>query len=243
MCNQFLRSAVVLVGLAWGPLSSWGGYLVDGSGNVVTGAQGTCWRTAEWSARTFHPKCDSQQAAKAEAMSPPVAERPVQSAMKPEPMKAPEVASRAVPVKPADMAAPPAAKVVVPMNLSVDVLFGFDQFDIHPRAFQVLDQLAEKLRNMQLDQVLVTGHADRFGSAQYNQKISEQRAQAVKDYLVKKYFPSEKVVAVGKGESEPVTASGQCPGVKSAKAIACLQADRRVQIDLVGAQSPSTNKQ
>jgi OOP family OmpA-OmpF porin len=76
-----------------------------------------------------------------------------------------------------------------------------------------------------LDLVLVTGHTDKIGSDQYNQKLSERRANAVKAYLVTKGVEDGRLKAVGKGESEPVAA---CDGVKGKKLIECLQPNRRV---------------
>jgi OOP family OmpA-OmpF porin len=49
------------------------------------------------------------------------------------------------------------------------------------------------------------GHADRIASEDYNQKLSEARAQAVKDYLAQQGAKSNVITAQGKGESQPVT--------------------------------------
>jgi OOP family OmpA-OmpF porin len=85
-----------------------------------------------------------------------------------------------------------------------------------------------------------TGHTDRFGSDTYNQKLSERRANAVKDYLVSRDIPAGRISADGKGETQPVTKAGDCLGAKSAKVIACLQPDRRVDVEVTGTQGPTT---
>ena len=75
--------------------------------------------------------------------------------------------------------------------------------------------------------MLVTGHTDRIGSAEYNQKLSERRANQVKDYLVSQGVDASRLQAVGKGESEPVA---DCKGVKGKNLVSCLAPDRRVVI-------------
>jgi OOP family OmpA-OmpF porin len=81
--------------------------------------------------------------------------------------------------------------------------------------------------------VLVTGHTDRLGSQQYNQKLSERRAAAVASYLASKGVAKDKIETLGMGKTQPV------PGVvceqKNRKAlIACLQPHRRVEVEVKG---------
>ena len=82
--------------------------------------------------------------------------------------------------------------------------------------------------------ILVVGHADRFGSNAYNQRLSERRAAAVKSYLLSKGIDANRIKTEGRGETQPVTKAGECLGAKSAKVIACLQPDRRVVVEVVG---------
>ena len=65
-------------------------------------------------------------------------------------------------------------------------------------------------------------------------RVGEKRAAAVKDYLVAKGIPANRVYTEGKGSKQPVTKANECKGPKSAKVIACLQPDRRVDIELIG---------
>jgi OOP family OmpA-OmpF porin len=84
--------------------------------------------------------------------------------------------------------------------------------------------------------VTVEGHTDRLGTPDYNQRLSQERADAVKAYLVStgKVDPM-KITAVGKGESNPVTSPEACRGAAATAAlIACLQPDRRVEIEVSG---------
>jgi OOP family OmpA-OmpF porin len=88
------------------------------------------------------------------------------------------------------------------------------------------------------DGISVVGNTDRLGGAAYNQKLSEQRAEAVKVYLASSSeLRNTSISASGKGESNPVTKSADCVGNKPTKAlIACLQPDRRVDVEMSGSR-------
>src|SRR5262245_44690652 len=62
-----------------------------------------------------------------------------------------------------------------------------------------MDDFARQLGSARYDTILVTGHTDRFGSNEYNQKLSERRANAVKDYLVSRDIPADRVTVEGRG--------------------------------------------
>ena len=123
------------------------------------------------------------------------------------------------------------------ISFSADALFAFDRSVLKPEGKAMLDGLADQLNGATYDVILVTGHADRFGSAKYNQKLSERRANTVKEYLVFKGIQASRIDAEGKGETQPITKAGDCKGAKSAKVIACLQPDRRVDVEMKGTKS------
>jgi len=82
--------------------------------------------------------------------------------------------------------------------------------------------------------VQVTGHTDRLGPHDYNMKLSERRAQAVREYLIQGGVASGKIAARGVDGADPVTGS-ECKGNKPTPAlIACLQPDRRVDVEVTG---------
>lgn len=88
---------------------------------------------------------------------------------------------------------------------------------------------------MKYDAVAVTGHTDRIGSQAYNLKLSARRADAVKAYLVESGIPAGAVAAKGVNGADPVTKPEDCKGNKpTAKLIACLQPDRRVEVEVTG---------
>jgi OOP family OmpA-OmpF porin len=200
------------------------GYLLDGQGGFVHSATpGQCWRTGEWTPALAQPECDPVLKTVAVAAAPVAA-----------PATAPVVQS------PAAVAAPKVVPVVVAplpaqsMRYASETLFGFDKFSISPEGKKVLDDASVNIRSLKGEKVDVVGHADHIGSTDYNQKLSLQRADAVRDYLVTKGVLAERMVTRGAGETEPVTKPGACAAGSSAKVITCLQPDRRVDIDVQG---------
>jgi OOP family OmpA-OmpF porin len=120
------------------------------------------------------------------------------------------------------------------VSFSADALFGFDKSTLKPEGKLELDGLANNLIGVSYDTIHVTGHTDRIGSTKYNQKLSEERANAVRDYLVSKDIAANHITVEGKGELQPTTQPSDCTGPKNTKLITCLQPDRRVDIDVTG---------
>jgi len=148
------------------------------------------------------------------------------------------VAAVATPVA----AAPVAATLPQKISFSGDAMFSFDKAVLKPEGKTMLDGLAHQLDGTTYDTILATGHTDRLGGNAYNQKLSERRAQVVKDYLVSKDVPANRISAEGKGETQPVTKAGECLGTKSAKIIACLQSDRRVDVEVKATKIATRSK-
>ncbi|PKO84009.1 MAG: hypothetical protein CVU17_05335 [Betaproteobacteria bacterium HGW-Betaproteobacteria-11] len=143
-------------------------------------------------------------------------------------------------VKKADTAASPLAApkpAGEKITLAADALFDFDKAVLRPEGKAKLDKLGADIKGIKLEVIIAVGHADRFGSDAYNQKLSERRAEAVKAYLVAKGIEPNRVYAEGKGKKQPVTKPGDCKGPKSKKVIACLQPDRRVEIEVIGTKA------
>ena len=138
---------------------------------------------------------------------------------------------------PAPMPAPAPERLKVSFN--ADVLFGFDHSNISPAGKRALDKFVEEIRGVQFEQISIQGHTDRIGTQAYNEKLSLQRANAVKAYLVSRNAaPAAKISTVGKGSTEPLTESGACKGVStSAAVIACLESDRRVDLEVSGTRN------
>ena len=160
------------------------------------------------------------------AAAPPPAPKPVAA---PQPVPAPAPAPIA---KPEPKPEPPKKPAVV--NLASTELFEFNKAVLTQEARAKLDnEVIAKLRDLKdVRYVIVNGHADRLGSAQYNQRLSEKRADAVRAYLVSKGVDAGKVETLGFGKTLPVKA---CPDQKDRKGlIACLAENRRVVVEVQG---------
>ena len=121
------------------------------------------------------------------------------------------------------------AKVPAPVTLSGDVLFEFDSAALTTKGQQALNQFIKQIKPT--SSVTVVGHTDRIGSAAYNQRLSQQRAQAVADYLNAKTGFKAKFQVSGVGFSQPSGQTAACAGAKDlTKLKACLAPDRRVVI-------------
>jgi OOP family OmpA-OmpF porin len=204
------------------------GYVGSTAGVVATNPFGLCWRMgAEWSPDKAAAPCDAVPRA-AVAPVPVVAKAP-------EPAPAPLAAA----------APAPAPVVIEKITLNTDVLFGFNESELTTAGQQKLDELAKSAQGANVERVVLIGHADRIGSEDYNQELSEQRAQAVADYLTSKGVDSSRLQVEGRGKSEPITGN-QCDKMgpvsnKNAKLIACLQPDRRVDAELLGSRESTAS--
>jgi OOP family OmpA-OmpF porin len=136
------------------------------------------------------------------------------------------------------VAAPPPPPAMKKVTFSADSLFDFDSANMKPAGKLAVDKFAADLRGTDFAVIRVTGYTDRIGSPAYNEKLAMRRAEAVKAYLVKSAgIAADKIGATGAGEADPVTKPGECKGSRKTKAlIACLQADRRVEIVVSGTQ-------
>ncbi|MDD5176384.1 MAG: OmpA family protein [Sterolibacterium sp.] len=143
-------------------------------------------------------------------------------------------ATRAVVMDTPPPAPAPLPPVKTKVSFSADSLFGFDKSTVSPAGNQNLDKFAADLKGTNYQVITVTGHTDRIGSHAYNMKLSERRAAAVKVYLVESAgIPADKIEAKGVDGSDPVTKPGDCKGTKATKKlIACLQPDRRVDVEV-----------
>lgn len=139
-------------------------------------------------------------------------------------------------VPPAEAPAP--MPEILRVSFNADVLFGFDRATVSPVGKRALDKFATELNGVAYDHITIEGHTDRIGKQVYNEKLSLQRADAVKTYLVSLgSIPANKVTTVGKGNSEPMTQADECKGIHTSKeVIACLEPDRRVNIDVSGSK-------
>jgi len=82
--------------------------------------------------------------------------------------------------------------------------FDFGKSTIRQSSFPALDKLAQTLVEAKNWKIDIDGHTDDKGSDSYNQKLSQDRANAVKSYLVSKGVVADKITATGYGETKPI---------------------------------------
>jgi len=114
------------------------------------------------------------------------------------------------------------------IELAADVLFDFDKADIRPDAQNALKQAADIVRDKAKGTVRVEGHTDGKGSESYNQKLSDRRANSVKDWFVKKEgLKNVKFSTRGFGAKNPVAPNTKTDGSDDPDG---RQKNRRVEI-------------
>jgi outer membrane protein OmpA-like peptidoglycan-associated protein len=114
------------------------------------------------------------------------------------------------------------------MNLGSDYLkFEFDKADLRPEDKELLSRIAGILMTSHDYTISVNGHTDDVGTDAYNQKLSERRAQAVRDYLEKAGLSADILSVEGHGKSRPLVAGN----TEAARA-----KNRRVELGIVNIQ-------
>ena len=184
------------------------GYWTEPAGGDAVWRSGTglCWRAGYWTPAMAIAECDPDLVPKPAA--PPAAAPP------PPPPPPPAPAPKPAPK-------PVAEKV----TLAADVLFDFDKSVLKPEGKAKLDDLANKVKAINLEVVIAIGHTDSIGSDAYNQKLSVRRAESVKAYLVSKGVEPNRIYTEGKGEKQPVASNKTKEG---------RQKNRRVEIEVIG---------
>lgn len=108
--------------------------------------------------------------------------------------------------------------------------FEFNRANLNNSTKKSLSRSADRnLKSEGVKEVEVIGYADELGTPAANDKISEERAKNTKDYLVRRGVASSKISTEGRGARKPVTGT-KCDGEQGEKLVACLKADRRVEV-------------
>ncbi len=203
-------------------------YLQDGRGVIVRSAPGEagtgnlCWRTGAWTPALAIAECDPD-------ISPRPARRP--AAAVPPPAAAVPPALKPAPVQPATAQAAPPRRCDFSLTLAADETFAFNRTLLKPAARSRLDALVARAADcVRVDQVLVTGHADRIGRVASNERLSRARAETVATYLASRGLPPATVR--GAGHASPIATCAET--LSRRDLIACLAPDRRVEIEIRG---------
>ena len=196
------------------------------AGSVWKGGAGGCVRTGYWTPTLADADCDADLVSRPAPAAPP----PPRAEVAPPPPPKPEVAPVAPPPPPK-----PAPLKPVPLTLGAAELFAFDRATLTAAGRaklekEVVDRVKQDYSDLRV--ININGHTDRLGGAQYNQRLSERRAEAVRNYLVSRGFDGSKIETYGYGKTMPVKS---CPDQKNRKAvIECLTPNRRVDIEVQG---------
>ncbi|MBS0614076.1 MAG: OmpA family protein, partial [Proteobacteria bacterium] len=102
--------------------------------------------------------------------------------------------------------------------------------ELNANFYRVLDSVNIVLKKYEKTVIEVAGHTDSTGSAQYNQQLSERRANTVAQYLEAHGLRSDRVITVGAGETRPVASNDTPEG---------RQANRRVELTLTPLTQPT----
>lgn len=205
----------VVTGLVLGLMSAGSvaapGYATDTGTDLVRGGFGECVRTGFWESDMNTPDCDPELAARLEA------ER-----LEAERLAAAEAAAAAARAA----AIQPAAAKLMSVSDSGDVAFAFDSADLTDAAVSELSRVSEEVKQYsRIERIEIRGHTDNSGPEQYNQALSERRAQRVSEVLSAAGLPADRMVVKGVGEAKPVADNTTAEGRAQ---------NRRVDIHIVG---------
>ncbi len=236
--NVALALAMLTAGTAASAHDGTQGYVIDSSKEIVRSGVGLCWHSGFWTPADAAEGCDGALAkskdssADKSASAAAASKSNSGSASSSSSSSTSSSSSAAAASAPAAAAAPsavPAPVAVEPkaekVSFSADAFFDFDKAVLKPEGKAKLDDLASKVKAINLEVIIAVGHTDSVGADAYNQKLSVRRAEAVKAYLVTKGIEKNRVYTEGKGEKQPVADNKTTEG--RAK-------NRRVEIEVVG---------
>jgi outer membrane protein OmpA-like peptidoglycan-associated protein len=112
----------------------------------------------------------------------------------------------------------------ITLNLPSGITFASDSADLNAQFFNVLDGVNLVLKEYDKTVIEVAGHTDSTGTDQYNQALSERRAQSVASYLASHGVKSQRLITIGAGESRPLASNDTDQG---------RSANRRVELTIV----------
>jgi OmpA-OmpF porin, OOP family len=181
--------------------------LLDSQGNVVRDGSGACVQELN---SVDHPDCVAKKVEPPKPVEPPAPVTPPPAPVTPPP-------------------APPAPVAVKQtITIQAEALFDFDKSVLKPAGKKSIDDAIAKMKQLDVEAIIATGHTDSRGTDAYNQKLSERRATTVKNYMVSQGIPAAQISTLGKGETQPVATN---------KTDAGRAKNRRVDIEFKGVSS------
>lgn len=204
-----LPLTALCLSLVSAPAPATSDYVHSHDGSLVVSSNGACVAHGHTDTGQTHPTCNPAPVAASvpEPTPPPVAIAP------PAPAPAPRATTRRS------------------LNLAADTLFSFDRAELTEAGRAALDAALAETDGAQALRLRVAGHTDAIGPDDYNQGLSERRAQAVADYLSAQGLDPARIQVVGYGETRPRV---DCPDQTGAALIACLAPNRRTEVEFAG---------
>ncbi len=171
-----IGAGAVALGASGAALAAKQGYVTDTQDTVVRDGSGDCVQTPRWSLDQAIEGCPGYVAPRVAEPTPPPPPPP-----------------------------PPPMPQYRNLTLEAGTLFEFDSSRIRPEAGAQLRDLAADLRrsNAQVQRVIIEGHTCSIGTRAYNMRLSADRANSVKNFLVAEGVPAEKIQTVGYGPDRP----------------------------------------
>lgn len=176
-------------------------YWKDSGGNWVRDSYGNCVRSSDWRSGQYTPGCDPQpEQAEASKVEVSKFEAPL-----PAPTSIPEA-----------------------IALEVDALFPFDSAELTAEGRQAVDEIAAQLKDVErIDSITIDGYADAMGPEEYNLKLSERRAKAIRDELVRMGLNPALMQVRAHGEADPVASNDTPEGRRqNRRAVVSINAER-----------------
>jgi len=118
----------------------------------------------------------------------------------------------------------------IEVRMTSDILFDYNSAALRSESRATLNELASNFSQYPDNRIVVEGHTDSTGGDAYNQRLSEQRAGAVADYLIERRVPADNVIVYGYGEMRPKASNDTAEG---------RQLNRRVEIRIQAPQQAS----
>ncbi|TGG93445.1 hypothetical protein E4656_10375 [Natronospirillum operosum] len=200
--------------------TDWPGYRTGAEGELLRDHRGRCWRTADWRPDHAVPECDmalaEEPAPVLEPLPDPLPE-PLPVA-EPEPEPAVESVRKPEPIW---------------STQGTVVRFAFDDATLGPDAQAALQGwwAAVSAAPQSRLRIEVSGHTDRLGRPEHNQRLARQRAEGVAAWLRGQGAGRSTIEVLAAGDGAPVTGSQTCPETLDRRAsIECLAPDRRVEV-------------
>ncbi|WP_175330411.1 OmpA family protein [Candidatus Ichthyocystis hellenicum] len=215
-----LGSLLFLIFSSFGALaltgSQDGAYVRDGASRPVRDAGSNCVRASSWSPLGRTPDCDPEYFKKSESTAMSTHDEPAAEA-------------KVIYKKPVVPPSRSQERVIDhKLTLSASTFFDTSSSMIRGSSHRVLDGLVDFLKQVKIEVVVVTGYTDSRGSDALNTKLSRDRANAVRKYLIKKGIDHSSIYAEGKSKSDPVATNMTEDG---------RSRNRRVQVEIIGVTS------